>query len=94
MKSGKEIHLTEKKCKLQSDNFTLLFENIQYAQKRKERRKKVLEIIKKSQKLSTSKNVEISKKGVIHQVIHIIHRKKEKNIGLHSKNKNGCFVNK
>lgn len=38
------------------------FENIQYAQKRKERRKKVLEIIKKSQKLSTSKNVEISKK--------------------------------
>jgi hypothetical protein len=62
LKSGKEIHLTEKKCKLQSDNFHFFFENIQYAQKRKERRKKVLEIIKKSQKLSTSKNVEISKK--------------------------------
>ena len=62
MKSGKEIHLTEKKCKLQSDNFTLLFENIQYAQKKKRTSKKSAGNYKKSQKLSTSKNVEISKK--------------------------------
>ena len=85
MKSGKKIHLTEKKCKLQSDNFTLLFENIQYAQKRKERRKKVLEFIKSPKSYPHRKMWKYRKKGVIHQVIHIIHRKKEKNIGLHSK---------
>ena len=62
MKSGKEIHLTERSVNCNQTILHFFFENIQYAQKKKNVEKKVLEIIKKSQKLSTSKNVEISKK--------------------------------
>ena len=40
MKSGKEIHLTEKKCKLQSDNFTLLFLKYTICTKKKRTSKK------------------------------------------------------